>query len=90
MDFIPEGYLKHNLLFANSNWVRELLETQSMPKEFIKHSSYEAEDVIAILRDGKVPKSDQNWEIVSVDRFPRKSNGFVHQLPNVTVTAEKR
>ena len=81
MDFIPEGYLKHNLLFANSKWVRELLETQSMPKEFIKHSSYEAEDVIAILRDGKVPKSDQNWEIISVDRFSRKSNDFVLPLP---------
>ena len=83
MDFIPNGYLNHSLLFVNSNWTRELIEQQSVPSEFPKHSSYSSEDIFAILKDGKIPKADQNiWEILRVDRYPRKLECYVLPLLN--------
>ena len=90
MDFIPKGYLNHNLLFVNSIWTRELIEQQSVPSEFTKHSSYSAEDIFAILKDGKIPKADQNiWEILTVDRYPRRPECYVLPLLNPVIVKDE-
>ena len=85
MDFAPEGYFKHNLLFVKSSWICDVLENQEFPEEFTTHPGYAESDVTAILRDGKVPKNDQNeWEIVSVDRISRCQDSLVCKLPPQT------
>ena len=89
MDFIPEGYLLNNLLFCKKEWVREIIENLSLPNEFPTHANYEPDDVIAILKDGKIPRIDQNsWEILSVDRYSRKHDTYVLPLPNPTFVNE--
>ena len=91
MEFIPNGYLKHNLLFANTAWIRELIEKQSVPNEFLTHPNAEADDIIAILKDGKIPKVDQNmWEILSVDRYPRRHDTYVLPLPNPVFVRDEK
>ena len=67
MDFAPEGYFKHDLLFVKSSWICDLLESQALPEEFLQHPNYTESEVTAILRDGKVPKVDQNdWEDITM------------------------
>ena len=84
MDFVPQGYFEHNLLFVQSKWIREVLEQQALPEEYPCHSDYSKDDVKAILKDGKVPKNDVgNWEIVEVERFVRQPKQ-VCQLPALT------
>lgn len=85
MDFAPEGYFKHDLLFVKSSWICDLLESQALPEEFLQHPNYTESEVTAILRDGKVPKIDQNdWEIVAIDRISCCSESLVCQISPVT------
>ena len=56
MDTIPKGYFQYGLLFAKSEWVRELLETQCLPENFPLHTPFSDADIAAILRERKVPK----------------------------------
>ena len=82
MNFVPEGYFEHNLLFVHSQWICQLLEHQALPEEYQCHSEYTKEDVRAVLKDGKVPKNDiGTWEILEVERFVRHPDEQVCQLP---------
>ena len=82
MNFVPEGYFEHNLLFVHSQWICQLLEHQALPEEYQCHSEYNEEDVKAILKDGKIPKNDiGTWEILEVDRFVRHPAEQVCQIP---------
>ena len=90
MDFAPKGYFYQDLLFVKSSWMCDLLENQILPKEFLQHPTYTESDVTAILRDGKVPKNDQNeWEIISVDKISRLPDSFVCQLPPVSLNSSQ-
>ena len=81
MDFVPDGYFDHDLIFVNSKWIRDVLENQALPEQYTCHNDYSTEDVKAILKDGKVPKNDfGKWKILQVDRFARQPKQ-VCQLP---------
>ena len=82
MNFVPQGYFEHNLLFVHSQWIRQLLEHQALPEQYQCHSEYNEEDVKAILKDGKIPKNDiGTWEILEVDRFVKHPGEQVCQIP---------
>ena len=80
MDFVPNGYFHENLLFVKSSWIAELLQNQILPEEYPRHENLKEADVIAILKDGKIPKNE-DWEILAVDRYLRQQNSFVCPLP---------
>ena len=82
MDTIPKGYFQYGLLFAKSEWVRELLETQCLPENFPLYTPFSDADIAAILRERKVPKVVHGeWEILSVDAYQRHPQSLVRQLP---------
>ena len=84
MEFVPDGYYQQNLLFVKSSWLRDLLDTLCLPEDFPTHANYSEADVSAILKEGKVPKTAGNeWEILAVDKYARKGQTFVCQLPSL-------
>ena len=90
MDFVPNGYFDHDLIFVNSKWIKDLLENQALPEQYTCHNDYSIEDVKAILKDGKVPKNDLGkWEILKVDRFTRQPKQ-VCQLPALASSRDEK
>jgi WD repeat-containing protein 81 len=84
MEFIPGGYFLSSCseVFVASDWIKELIETQAIPKEFITHSNYGKDDIQSFLLEGKVQKCDRDkWEILTIERHERRSDSLVCQLP---------
>ena len=71
MNEIPAAYLANDTLLVHSQWVKDLLETRRIPKDFRRHPSFEDPEVEAYLQQSNLSpllNGRPDWEAFSVDR----------------------